>query len=510
MFSQFIFEDHGFDEETKQIIAQDLKNLIDLVDAGLIQQSMLDAKRREIYKRSVNHKSLLSDPILGPLIAADTFRAMQTPQFTKLMELGYIPISTAQQVLNGTVILRHPISATFTIGVFNSGQIRRMALGTQNPTIYKMHGIGVQKYIEAFEWIGNMLDTTDKSLDTHKSVAAYKKRSALKISNKTTVKSIYLGFGIPENVYDEDLASLVDYEIAIKNGSEASQLVRLIKKIVSTGILPLPGTAYNQVFTPTFEKYIIDNQINWTMLIQPSGWSYTPLGGIQTSYINIDPINAHYQNPYTLTLGALPYFKAPMLSELGPSRSRTNVLTYRLKNIPTVTQTILQPLIDAEVSDSTTKIYAFDELQLNSPIDVDGIASFYKCKVNTKVSATFSGEFEHSNTISLSLTNGTGIVNYIVHGQTQLNIVLPQYNTVTIHINGIPLAMLLRKVGKTIDDLTMHTTSTPAGYKVLLFVDFTLVDAAKLAEDSRGWNQKDTPIPYLLINSTDMSSKFIV
>lgn len=160
--------------DQKDELANELRDIQQMISQGMIDKREFIAKRREIMRKVGGISNLVGDAVLGEVCMPELCEAMKSTEYRDLLEEGWYKSSTDKQLFNGTIALTTdyalrggPNNWPTSIAVSSNGYVRR--IWTAGPTGYRANykhahgepqvlvnnlpGDGVDQYRAAFQWI---------------------------------------------------------------------------------------------------------------------------------------------------------------------------------------------------------------------------------------------------------------------------------------------------------------------------------------------------------------------
>ena len=347
----------NYDEDTKQRLATELSELQALLDLNLIPITKFNAKRSEILRKSGDHEALVNDPVLGPVIASDVFKALNSEEWDNLQKLGYKCISTYRQIMNGTIELTtdlairtkedrtreylrlHPgsdVEGYFKargIAIFSTGYVRQMNVG-QNPIIAKYDFGGLEMYKAAMNLIADKIAADDGYLNTKRSLAIDKKRELKGDVLLTKLLKRYEHFDLLPEEIDRLIAPNVKEIFKYNSISDINDMVKNMNRVLNLNVLALFGRVYvDEIMTPELERIITERQLTWTNVTRVSSWSaQSPPGKeggtMSTTFIFLNLEDDLTNNTKGCTFSAMKYYVPTQVNDVGGNCSNRGIDVY--------------------------------------------------------------------------------------------------------------------------------------------------------------------------------------
>ena len=359
-FHKFVMEDFAYDEETKRKIAEELADLHSLSELNLIPQNVLDAKRKEIMKKSGDPEAVWKDPVLGPLIASDIYQSLKTPEFKALQDLGYVVRSTYRQIMNGSIAVAPP-TAKLAMTIRSDGGVFRPGSGSRKLE-YEAPGSGYSMYANAYAWIKDNVCHTDSKLRKNSTV---QKEGEVIDANMKMLRPSYeaiLRLGFTE----EETRHLMGYTLTWDKKNQKIEHYNLsVSSLLKHGILPIVGYRYNEL-TRELEEKITQMKMKWT---------FYP----QSNYVTVGPTRAEKKSA-DLTYSALQlYVSVPpeLLDVLKDDDDYPDRQTQvRFENLDYFTQVFIKPFSGI---DKLSVI--IETCKIVGDLDCVGLDMFSGCKI---------------------------------------------------------------------------------------------------------------------------------
>jgi len=163
-------------------------------------------------------------------------QVMESDEYKKLMEMGTVLDSGAQQIKNGTLVFTKP-GATKRLGIFPNGVIRRMFLRGDrgiDSKIKTFDSAGVEMYLEAMRWLLDNIDFDSPELLTKKHLGS-KQSAAEKLPIAArSVFAEYAKYGFTPSEIKTNGVKIYDLR-------SAADHKRTAKKYLKMGIIPYQG-----------------------------------------------------------------------------------------------------------------------------------------------------------------------------------------------------------------------------------------------------------------------------
>jgi hypothetical protein len=197
---------------------------------------------------------------------------LASDQMARLKQLGFNLDSGAQQLKNGTIVIKIP-GKSRRLGIFPNGILRRMYLNTEDLggaapgmdlKIKKFDGSGVEMYLQAMDWIINNIDFTSDELVTKKALASKESAMVKKLEVIEKIRSEFKNFGFNDLEVDKVMEDINPWSV-----TDAKSYLSEIKKWLKQGIFPYYGhfsSGYAREETDRINSILSTPGIKWIKL----------------------------------------------------------------------------------------------------------------------------------------------------------------------------------------------------------------------------------------------------
>jgi len=162
-FSQFINESAGDD--------MSFEELSQLVELGLMSSEAAKARLRSLMKARIQPgTSPFDDVNYEALKASPTIQATRLPEAQPFLDAGFKPVSTIQQISNGTLYFRRNHEANrWSTGIYFMAQskyVRKDGGDRMQVMSRDIPGEGLEFYKNAMQWVSDKYDLSSSDVTT--------------------------------------------------------------------------------------------------------------------------------------------------------------------------------------------------------------------------------------------------------------------------------------------------------------------------------------------------------